>query len=160
MSKPEYGPDEGEARPAHGEYPRAGKPSRSLRFSALAFVFALAACGQSGEAGQAAQAPAGDAEDGRLVFSRICGTCHDGTKDGPNNVGPNLFGVVGRASGTAPGYTYSDAMAMVNLTWDAAVLNEFLSGPQKKVPGTKMSFVGLTDRIDRADVVAYLSTLK
>jgi cytochrome c len=58
------------------------------------------------------------------------------------------------------GYGFSDAMKGANLTWDDATLDEFLTSPMKKVPGTKMTFAGLTDAAKRKDVIDYLKTLK
>jgi len=112
-------------------------------------------------AAQAAQAAAaGDAKNGALVFMDNCAVCHSNERGAPNKIGPNLFGVVGRKSAAAPGYMYSPAMMKAGLTWDAANLNQFLAGPQKKVAGTKMGFPGFSDPADQADVIAYLVTLK
>lgn len=112
-------------------------------------------------ASQAAQAAAaGDAKNGAQVFMDNCGVCHTAEKGAPNKIGPNLFGVVGRKSATAPGYMYSPAMMKAALTWDVPTLQSYLAGPQKKVPGTKMGFPGFSDPTDEADVIAYLVTLK
>jgi cytochrome c len=107
---------------------------------------------------QAAQA--GDAKNGQLVFMDNCAVCHSFGKGEPNKIGPNLFGVVGRKSATAPGYMYSMAMMNANLTWDMPTLQVYLQGPQKKVPGTKMGFPGFSDPGEEADTIAYLATLK
>jgi cytochrome c len=77
-----------------------------------------------------------------------------------NKVGPALNGVVGREAGKAEGYKYSDAMTGAGLTWDEATLNEFLTKPKDKVPGTKMIFGGLKKDDQRADLIAYLKTFK
>ena len=73
-----------------------------------------------------------------------------------NNIGPTLNGVVGRAAGTAPGYRYSSAMRKSGLTWDEATLAQYLRGPDKILPGTKMVFPGLASDADVANVIAYL----
>jgi cytochrome c len=109
---------------------------------------------------QAAPAPKGDAKNGQAVFMDNCGVCHTAEKGAANKIGPNLFGVVGRKSATAPAYMYSPAMMMANLTWDVPTLQVYLMGPQKKVPGTKMGFPGFSDPQDEADAIAYLVTLK
>jgi cytochrome c len=110
---------------------------------------------------QAAQAAAaGDAKSGQAVFMDNCGVCHTAEKGAANKIGPNLFGVVGRKSATAPGYMYSPAMMKAALTWDVPTLQVYLMGPQKKVPGTKMGFPGFSDPQDEADAIAYLVTLK
>ena len=105
-------------------------------------------------------AQAGDAKMGQTLFTENCAVCHSFAKGDPHKIGPNLNGVMGRASGTAPGYMYSPALANAKLTWDNKNLNEYLAGPQKKVPGTKMGFPGFSDPSEQADVVAYLATLK
>lgn len=101
---------------------------------------------------------AADVAAGKKVFNK-CAVCHSPVA-GKNNVGPSLFGVVGRKSASAPGYNYSDALKASNKTWDAATLDAWLTGPQKLVPGTKMTFPGLPNADDRANVIAYLATLK
>ena len=105
-------------------------------------------------------AAAGDAKNGAAVFMDNCAVCHSNEKGAPNKIGPNLFGVVGRKSATAPGYMYSMAMMNANLTWDQPTLQVYLMGPQKKVPGTKMGFPGFSDPGEEADVLAYLASLK
>ncbi len=102
---------------------------------------------------------AGDATKGKDLFSR-CMVCHTADKGGPNRVGPNLFGVVGRKAGTLAGYSYSAAMKSSNITWSEDVLAKYLLAPSKMVPGTKMPFGGFTDPNQAADVAAYLATLK
>ena len=110
--------------------------------------------------GAQAAAPKGDAKSGQAVFMDNCGVCHTAEKGAANKIGPNLFGVVGRKSATAPAYMYSPAMMKAGLTWDVPTLEVYLMGPQKKVPGTKMGFPGFSDPQDEADVIAYLVTLK
>ncbi len=100
--------------------------------------------------------PAGDAVKGEKVFAQ-CKTCHVAEK-GVNRIGPSLWGVVGRHSATVAGYSYSAANKNSGLTWDAATLFKYLEAPQKLVPGTKMTFAGLKNPQDRADVIAYLKT--
>ncbi len=101
-------------------------------------------------------ASAADAEAGKLVFNK-CKACH---VIGKNAVGPNLQGVIGRKSGTAEGYKYSEAMANSNLTWDEATIKEYLADPKKKVPGNKMVFAGIKDPVDEDNLIEYLKTLK
>jgi cytochrome c len=96
----------------------------------------------------------GDAKAGATVFAQ-CSACHAVGPAAQNNVGPVLNGVVGRAAGTFPGYRYSSAMRKSGLTWDEATLTQYLHGPDKLVPGTKMAFPGMGDK-DVADVIAYL----
>jgi cytochrome c len=102
---------------------------------------------------------AGDATKGAGVFSR-CAVCHNAENGGGNRIGPNLFGVAGRAAGSVAGYSYSSAMKASGLTWTDENLTEYLTSPKTKVPGNKMSFGGLSDAGQVADLVAYLKTLK
>ena len=101
-------------------------------------------------------APApGDAAAGEQVFKK-CKACHQIGENAKNAVGPNLNGVVGRKAGTVEGFNYSDANKGSGLTWDEATLKIYLHDPKAKVPGTKMSFAGLPNDADIANVIAYL----
>ena len=74
-------------------------------------------------------------------------------------VGPSLFGVVGRKSGSVEGFHYSEANKSADLTWTPEVLDRYLAAPKDVVPGTIMPYPGLKDDAKRADVIAYLETL-
>jgi cytochrome c len=102
---------------------------------------------------------AGNAANGAGVFDR-CAICHSNTKTGGNKIGPNLFGVVGRKAGTYPGFSYSSAMASYGVVWTDAKLDAFIASPQTAVPGNKMPFGGISNATQRADLIAYLDTLK
>lgn len=103
---------------------------------------------------------AADAKAGE-VLSKKCAICHDFTKGGPNKIGPNLHGIVGAAVGKhAAGFAYSPAMAGHGGNWGEQTLSEFLTAPAKYVKGTKMAFVGLAKPEDRANMIAYLKSLK
>jgi cytochrome c len=91
--------------------------------------------------------------------TRVCGACHNFQKGGPNGIGPNLYGIVGRARASAPGFDYSDAMKAKGGEWTIDDLNKFLTSPKEFVPGTKMTFAGLPRGNQRADVIAYLNSL-
>ncbi|MDR7101555.1 cytochrome c family protein [Croceicoccus sp. BE223] len=97
-----------------------------------------------------------DAAHGEQVFLQ-CKTCHV-LEPGVNRVGPSLAGVVGRAAGTVEGYSYSEANKNSGITWTKEKLYQYLEKPQRVIPGTKMSFAGLSKGQDRADVIAYLET--
>ncbi|KAI5703454.1 cytochrome c-like [Diaphorina citri] len=98
-------------------------------------------------------------ENGKKIFTRACAQCHTANEGGANKVGPNLFGVVGRQTGQAPGFDYTDANKNKGITWSASTLDIYLQNPKKYIPGTKMVFPGLRKEKDREDLIAYLSTL-
>jgi len=98
------------------------------------------------------------AAGGKLAIR--CTVCHSLNKGGPNIVGPNLYGVVGRQAGSLPGYSYSPAMKRAGVTWSQDTLSKFLMGPAAYVHGTKMTFGGFPQQDQAASVAAYLATLK
>ncbi len=95
-------------------------------------------------------------------LTKVCQVCHTFNNGGPNKIGPNLWDVVGGpiAEGHA-GYPFSSALeADKGQKWDPEKLNEWLNSPQHFAPGTKMTFAGFPKAQDRADVIAYLQSLK
>lgn len=96
-----------------------------------------------------------NAEEGAKVVKK-CVSCHSLEKGGENKIGPNLWQVVDRVKGSHEGFSYSKAMASLGGTWDQESLYHFLNRPSKFVPGTKMSFVGLSKPEDIVNVIAYL----
>ncbi len=104
-------------------------------------------------------AHAADAAAGQAVFKTQCGICH-AVVQGKNMVGPSLFGIVGRHSGTVDGFRYSAPNKSANITWEPAILDKYLTSPKDVVPGTIMTFAGLKDDTKRADLIAYLGTLR
>jgi cytochrome c len=90
------------------------------------------------------------------VFGQ-CEVCH--SVDGINGTGPTLKGVVGRQSGTVPGFRYSRAMKSAGITWDDKSLDRYLADPQEFVPGNVMPFSGIADSAQRAALIAYLKTI-
>jgi cytochrome c len=93
------------------------------------------------------------------AIAKQCAVCHTFQKGGPNNIGPNLWDIVGRPRASEPGFTYSDAMKAKGGTWTIDELNMFLTNPRGYIPGTKMTFAGLPRGNQRADVIGYLNTL-
>jgi cytochrome c len=91
--------------------------------------------------------------------AKKCAACHTFNKGGPNRVGPNLWGVVGRSKASEAGFDYSAGMKSKGGNWTIGDLNEFLTNPKGFVAGTKMSFAGLPRGAERADVIAYLNSL-
>lgn len=102
-----------------------------------------------------------DAKKGEAL-TKVCQTCHTFNKGEPNKIGPNLFDVVGEAiAEDRNGYAFSSALeADKGQKWDPEKLNAWLDDPQHFAPGTKMTFAGFPKPQDRADVIAYLQSLK
>lgn len=98
-------------------------------------------------------------ERGERVFKAQCGTCHT-VEAGKNRVGPTLAGIVGRKSGQVAGFKYSAANKGAELTWTAEVLDKYLVNPKAMIPGTTMTYIGLKNDQQRADVIAYLEAHK
>jgi cytochrome c len=100
-----------------------------------------------------------DASEG-ASSAKKCQSCHDFTEGGPNKTGPNLYDVVGRKIAGHPGFSYSDVLKSHEAdTWSYDELNKWLASPKGLMPGTKMTFVGIDDPVERANVLAYLRTL-
>ncbi|MBR9764510.1 MAG: cytochrome c family protein [Rhodobacteraceae bacterium] len=119
--------------------------------------------GASEDAGPAEEGPSfeelfaqADAGAGERVFNK-CKACHK--VDGTNGTGPHLDGVVGRPVDAVDGFSYSGALEEHFDVWTPENLQAFLENPRSAAPGTKMSFAGLKDMEDRADVIAYLASL-
>lgn len=118
--------------------------------AALGLVSLLIAC--------ATARAEGDAEAGRKVFQK-CAACHR-VEAGRNAIGPSLHGVVGRHAGQADGFNYSAALKGANLVWTEDNLERWLQRPQALVPGTKMTFPGLPNAKERADLIVFLRSLR
>jgi cytochrome c len=104
--------------------------------------------------------PNGEAGAGEAVFRRLCMACHIATQTGPTRLGPSLFGIVGRRAGTIEGFRYSQANRNSNATWTPDVLFQYLENPRQFIPGTTMAFAGIRDPQERANLIAYLETLR
>jgi len=122
--------------------------------SRVALVVGAAVCASSAMAGDA-----GDPNAGKAIFVRICQNCH-AAEIGVNKVGPTLWDVVGRPAASVPGYDYSEGMKANKAPWSVASLDTYLADPRGDVHGAKMFFKGLPEPQSRADVIAYLQTLK
>jgi cytochrome c len=97
-----------------------------------------------------------DLANGKKQFA-LCKACHTIDAAGGNKTGPSLHGVVGRASGSAAGFTYSDAMKGAGKTWDLTTIDSYLKDPKGYVAGNKMAFAGIPNETNRRDVIAYIA---
>ncbi|MCE9660769.1 MAG: cytochrome c family protein [Burkholderiales bacterium] len=91
-------------------------------------------------------------EHGEQVYAR-CQACHALSYD---RVGPRHCGLFGRTAGSVPGFVYSPGMKNSHIVWNGKTLDRFLADPSKTVPGTLMTYDGVSDARDRADLIAYL----
>jgi cytochrome c len=91
--------------------------------------------------------------------TKPCQACHNFEKGAGVKIGPPLWGVVGRARASVPGFDYSAAMKAKGGTWTFDEIFQFIKDPQAYIPGTKMTFAGEPDPQKRADIIAYLRTL-
>ena len=114
----------------------------------VVFVALLAVAG-------AGEASAQDAAAGEKVFG-VCKAYHQIGETAKNNVGPQLNGIIGRKSGTVPGYNYTAANKDSGITWDEATFREYIKDPKAKIPGTKMIYAGLKDEQRTSDLLAFL----
>jgi len=123
--------------------------------------FAVAA-EAGGEAGGAAAVPiatllaSADVAKGEAVFKK-CAACHTIAQGGPNGIGPNLWAALGKPHGHVAGFSYSDALKSVPGNWDFEGMDKWLANPKKYAPGTKMTFAGLGNPEERANLIAYLN---
>ncbi len=124
----------------------------------LAMTVLAAAALAVGAMAQAARAD-GDPAKGAQVF-RMCMPCHRIGPGATNLVGPELNGLDGRHSGTAPGYNYSAANKKSGVVWNKETFEKYIQGPQKIIPGTKMFFAGIHKKSQIENLWAYLAQFK
>merc|ERR1712060_153526 len=97
---------------------------------------------------------------GKKIFTQKCAQCHNAEEGKGPKQAPNLFGIHGRQSGQAAGYSYSDANKSSGIVFETAVLDKYLENPKKMIPGTKMVFAGLPKKAERKALAAYLESQK
>ncbi|WP_316184973.1 MULTISPECIES: cytochrome c-550 CycA [unclassified Bradyrhizobium] len=105
----------------------------------------------------ASAALAEDLAAGKTSFNK-CLPCHSIGEGAKNKVGPELNGLDGRKSGTAPDYNYSDANKNSGITWNEAQFKEYIKDPKAKIPGTKMTFAGIKNENEVNNLWAYISS--
>ena len=116
----------------------------------------------AGEAGGAAVVPiatllaTADIAKGEAVFKK-CAACHNIAQGGANGIGPNLWAAMGKAHGHVAGFAYSDALKSVPGNWDWEGMDKWLANPKKYAPGTKMTFAGLGNPEERANLILYMN---
>jgi cytochrome c len=137
-----------------GEYFHSERPEK--------MGYPIAGVAQEGEGSAAAEQPIevylakADPAKGQQIFNK-CMACHNADKGGANQLGPNLWGVMGEPIGQGKGFAFSDALAKKGGTWNWDNLSQWLTSPRNFAPGTKMTFAGLGNPQDRADVEAFLN---
>jgi len=138
----------------------AGEAFRSERPETMGYP--IAGVVEEGAGGAAAEQPiavylaSADPAKGEQVFKK-CAACHNADKGGANQIGPNLWGVLGEPIGQGRGFAFTDALAKKGGNWDWDTLSQWLKSPKAFAPGTKMTFAGLGDPQDRANVIAFLN---
>jgi cytochrome c len=125
--------------------------------------YAIEGVEEEGAGGGAAEVPiasllgAADAAKGAEVFKK-CAACHTANQGGANGIGPNLYATMGEAVATGKGgFAFSDALKKVGGTWDFDKMNAWLTSPRKFAAGTKMTFAGLSNPQDRANLILWLN---
>jgi cytochrome c len=101
--------------------------------------------------------PAADRAAGEAIAKR-CMQCHDWSKGGPNKIGPNLYGLIGRARASQSGFSYSSAMQSKGGTWTYEDLFRYLRSPARFIPNNKMAFAGVSRAQDRLNLLSYMRT--
>ena len=99
----------------------------------------------------------GTIEHGQKVFKK-CSACHVVAKGGKNKIGPTLYGVLGKKSGSVSDYKYSKALLAHGKAWSYEEMNGYLIKPAAHIKGTKMAFAGLKNEKDRASVILYMNS--
>ena len=145
-----------------------------MQWTLVLLALPLAACGgdtsepaseEAAPTSETSETPIAAADDAAPTNAQPaglvqCRTCHTFDEGGANQLGPNLWNTHGNPAAANAEFAYSSALRESGIIWDDAALDAYLENPRKKVPGGKMSFVGLRKTEDRKAVIDYLATLK
>lgn len=112
----------------------------------------------SGMMGSSQPVPPNPTASGAQIFQQQCAMCHVDRAGAQSTIGPNLYGVFGRKSGSLPGYAYSPAMRNAGVVWGEQSLDRFLAAPQSFIPGTTMAYPGIPDEKARQKLIEYLKS--
>lgn len=139
----------------------SGMAFKSERPEKLGYVIAgvedTAGGGAAAEAPIATRLASADVAKGEASFAK-CASCHSIAQGGANGIGPNLWATIGEAIAQGKGgYAFSEALKAKGGTWTFDAMDAWLKSPRKYADGTKMSFAGLSDPVERANVIAYLN---
>jgi cytochrome c len=138
-----------------GEYFHSERPEK--------MGYPIAGVVEEGEGGAAAEQPIefylakADPAKGQQIFNK-CTACHTVDKGAPNQLGPNLWAILNHPIGQGRGFSFSPALSSKGGTWNWDNMSQWLNSPKAFAPGTKMTFAGLSNPQDRADVMAFLNT--
>ena len=135
---------------------RADKPQQSA-YKIEKVETTLASASKQTEVGINELLAMGDVQHGEKVFKK-CSSCHMIAAGGKNMIGPNLWSVLGRKTGSVSDYKYSKALAAYGKEWTFAEMNGFLIKPSAHIKGTKMAFAGLRNEKDRASVILFMNS--
>jgi cytochrome c len=105
--------------------------------------------------------PGGDISAGEAA-SKKCQACHEFTEGGPNKIGPTMYGIMGQPAASVPNFAYSQVlmdMRDAGLVWNAEMMAGFLTNPREFSPGTKMTFAGIRNEEELANIIAYLVSI-
>jgi cytochrome c len=130
-----------------------------LKGFAATLMLALSAGAANAQVIDADLGGPGDAVHGKALFQNRCGVCHVADKGGKNGLGPALYGAYGRRAGTAPGFAYSLGLKAATFAWTPEKLNQWIQKPASLVPGVRMTLAAIRVAQDRADIIAYLTTV-
>ena len=140
------------ARPCHKQVAEPLQPTQEhfMKQLALSTLIVIASAAAS------SAALAQDVAAGKTSFNK-CLACHAVGEGAKNKVGPELNGLKGRKSGTAEGYSYTEANKNSGITWDEATFKDYIKDPKAKIPGTKMVFAGIKNEQEASDLWAFLA---